>query len=102
MCSRPPRRAPLSRVFAATAPAPAPKEPCSGGSMRNLPATSRRRLPVTPPNDAAFLDRLAGAVRGLAKAEARGDLANLRRLDLQAPASPSFYRLLARHAPDAH
>ncbi len=49
--------------------------------------------------DTALLDALAGAVRGLAKAEARGDLASLRRLDLNAPASAVFYRIVARHAP---
>ena len=50
-------------------------------------------------NDAALLDALAGAVRALGKAGARGDLASLRRLDRNEPASPAFYRILARHAP---
>jgi CRISPR system Cascade subunit CasB len=55
---------------------------------------------VPPRREAVLLDTLAGAVRGLAKAEARGDLASLRRLDLRAPTGSAFYRLIARHAPE--
>lgn len=55
-----------------------------------------------PEGDAALLDALANGVRSLSKAEARGDLASLRRLDLDAPMSPVFYRLVARYAPARH
>lgn len=54
---------------------------------------------MTPNDSGALLDALAGAVRGLDRAEAHGDLASLRRLDRDAPASPAFYRLAVRHAP---
>ncbi len=52
-----------------------------------------------PERDEDILNALAGAVRGLAKAEATGDLASLRRLDLDNPMAPAFFRLIARHTP---
>lgn len=42
---------------------------------------------------------LADAVRALAGAERRGDLAALRRLDPEHPFAPAFFTLLAAHAP---
>lgn len=41
---------------------------------------------------------LADAVRALARAERRGDLASLRRLDPAHPFAPAFFALLAAHA----
>jgi hypothetical protein len=40
-------------------------------------------------------------VRGLLRAERRGDLAELRRLDPEQPSAPAFFRILARVAPEA-
>lgn len=49
----------------------------------------------------ALIDGLANAVRSLHKAQSRGDLANLRRMDSERPTEPAFQRILVRVAPDA-
>jgi len=47
------------------------------------------------------VDALAGAIRALDKAERRGDLASLRRLDADAPDAPAFFRIVVKVAPNA-
>ncbi len=46
------------------------------------------------------VEALAGAIRALGKAERRGDLASLRRLDADAPDAPAFFRIVVKVAPD--
>jgi|GEM_PF-1905247 hypothetical protein len=48
-----------------------------------------------------LIGALANAVRALHHQERRGDLANLRRMDCDAPVVPAFQRILVRTAPDA-
>src|SRR6266567_2062167 len=47
------------------------------------------------------VEALAGAIRALDKAERRGDLASLRRLDADAPDAPAFFRIVVKVAPNA-
>lgn len=48
-----------------------------------------------------LVEAFAGVVRALGKAERRGDLANLRRLDVEAPAAPAFFRIVVKIVPEA-
>lgn len=54
---------------------------------------------MTRLRDDEIVEGLANAVRALAHAEATGELASLRRLDLDDPRSPSFFRILVRCVP---
>lgn len=63
-------------------------------------------LAKAPAQDQTECERgLGGAfvneVRALLRAERRGDLAELRRLDPEQPGAPAFFRILARVAPEA-
>lgn len=49
--------------------------------------------------DDSLVEKLVSAVRHLHLREARGDLAELRRLDAETPSTPAFFRILARAAP---
>jgi hypothetical protein len=47
------------------------------------------------------VEAFAAAVRVLEKAERRGDLASLRRLNMTAPDAPAFFRIVVKVAPNA-
>jgi CRISPR system Cascade subunit CasB len=56
--------------------------------------------PAKPPKpDFAF--QIHNAISALAAADKRGDLAELRRMDADAPDAPAFFRILAKVAPEA-
>jgi len=48
-----------------------------------------------------LVEALAGAIRALENAERRGDLANLRRLNTDAPDATAFFRIVVKLAPEA-
>jgi hypothetical protein len=48
-----------------------------------------------------LVELFANDVRALEAAERRGDLAELRRMNVDRPDAPAFFRVLVRHRPDA-
>ncbi len=64
------------------------------------PDSAAHAQPPTP-RERDLVERFASDISALAKAEARGDLAALRRMDPDCPDAPAFFRILVRHCPDA-
>jgi CRISPR system Cascade subunit CasB len=72
-----------------------------------MPQPETRRVPpeaAEPPAEESRRNRVeafAAAVHALEKAERRGDLASLRRLDVDAPDAPAFFRMVVKLVPNA-
>src|SRR5690606_294474 len=98
----------LHRSAAPAGPAPSRAPSASCGARFTAPSPSselRVRRPSMPPEDQAprdYRSAIAAIARRLEREDySPGDLAQLRRLEAEAPDGKAFWALLAQYAPEA-